>query len=251
MSYKNSGFKKEDDFVEALNNKKVCEINQNLKFTLSKIFGNLDENEIIKCELIKNFVKPDFYITYKNITKNVSLKTGRTVVVHEEYLSTLIPFLKSIGLSEKSASFFAKYCYGDDSTDGNGVVEYSYLEMKMRYDKDIKSFNNEVMSNKDFIKKAIKRFLFKGSKEENIEADYIYFGTINYGVLCSQQQIFRHLDRRDWAFMENPHIGPLQFKSHYREHSNDPYKEKRRHQCDIWWANLGADMEYISERYDG
>lgn len=249
--YKNPGLIKEDEFVYALNNKKYGSLSENLQFMLKKIFDQINDEEIIHCELVPDFQKPDFKISVNGISKTVSLKSGHTTVIHEEYFKTFIPFLLEAGMSQESVDFLLYFCYADGTKDGTGIDQYDFNMLKVKYALDIKRFNKEVMNNKDLIKKVVYRCMFKGSKEQNIEADYIYFGSVKYGFLCSKKQIFRHLERRDWAYMDNPHIGPLQLRPHYRGHNLGDYKEKRRHQMDVWWANLAPDLEYISERYDG
>ena len=70
------------------------------------------------------------------------------------------------------------------------------------------------------------------------------------GYFCTKRQIFTHIDNRKWGFMNNPHIGPLQFRAHIRgKKFEDEEKEKGRHQIYLWWANLGDDIKFISERY--
>ena len=51
--------------------------------------------------------------------------------------------------------------------------------------------------------------------------------------------------------MDNPHISPIQFRPHARYIGKEIKNEKRRWEIDFWWANLGADLDYIAERYDG
>lgn len=79
----------------------------------------------------------------------------------------------------------------------------------------------------------------------------IYHGDIHYGVVCSKTQILKHIDYRNWAYMNNPHIGPIQFRAHARYIGKEIKNEERRWEIDFWWANLGADLDYIAERYDG
>ena len=134
--------------------------------------------------------------------------------------------------------------------DGSGKKRYDYIEIRRALDKRIKDLNKEFNSNKDFVKAVIERLMFKGGQEDNIEADFIYHGDIHYGVICSKSQIFKHVDHRDWDFMDNLHIGPIQFRPHARYVDGDTKKEKSRWKIDFWWATLAADLDYIAERYD-
>lgn len=250
MKY-NNGIEKEQEFVYSLNNKKYGELSNNLRHMIKQIFGFLSDDEIIKSELIPHYQKADFSITVKGITKTISLKTGRTTVVHSEYFKTLIPFLKKMGVSEELTNFIQFYCHRDGTIDGTGDDDISYIDMKIKYKSEIDKFNSEMIKNKLLVKELIKRCLFNGTENNVIKADYVYFGTINFGSLVSEMQVMKHIERRKWAFMDNPHIGPLQFKSHYHGKQEDEHRQKQKYECVFWWANLGPDIEYISERYDG
>ena len=114
------GFVAENAMINALNNKRVKELNDNLKNMLERLYGCLDEDEIVKCEKMTGFYKPDFIVTYKEKRKYVSMKTGNAVTVHEEQLSTFISFLHKNGYSRQSLDTIKLYQYGDGTTDGTG-----------------------------------------------------------------------------------------------------------------------------------
>lgn len=249
--YKNKGFVNEEYFVQELNNKNVSQINSNLTNMLERIYGTLDSQEKVQCRLIDGFIKPDICITYKGVEKYVSIKSGGAHGVHEEQIKTLIPFFKECGMDEREINLFLKLFYRDGTLDGTGEKALDYIESRFEYQEDINEFNKSVNSKKELVEKVIHHCLFKGANADNIEADYIYFGTVKYGVICSQKQIKKHIERRTWDYMENPHIGPLQFRAHYYNEVRDSQFHQRRHQCDFWWARLREDLEYISDRYWG
>ena len=249
--HKNIGRLKEDEFVFAINGKRGDELSHNLKHILREIFGPFDGQEVLKCGLVDKLQKPDFYIEYKGNRKYISLKTGRAEIVAEEHLKLFLDYLRRWHLSIESQKTFLYYHFGDGTMDGSGEKRFQYFELIRILGPRIKKLNEELNQNKDFIKDLIHRCLFKGTMESNIPADYIYFGDVNYGVVCNEKQIFKHVDRRTWEFMDNPHIGPIQFRPHARYINTPIKKEKLRWKVDLWWANLSADLEYIAERYDG
>jgi hypothetical protein len=179
------------------------------------------------------------------------LKTGRAQTVAEGDLKAFLNYLRSWHLSVESQKTFLYYHFGDGTMDGSGEKRMEYFQLVQKLSQRIVLLNEELNRNKDFIKDVVHRLVFKGWTEDSIPADYIYFGDVNYGVVCSEAQIFKHIDRRDWAFMDNPHIGPIQFRPHARYINSPIKKEKSRWKIDFWWANLSADLEYIAERYDG
>ena len=249
--HKNIGRLKEDEFVATINGKKAKDLSHNLKHTLREMFGLFDGEEVLKSGLVDKLQKPDFYIEYKGIRKYVSLKTGRAETVSEEGLKQFLAFLRSWNLSIESQKTFLYYHFGDGTMDGSGKERMPYFDLVAILKDRILALNAELNRSKDFIKEVIHRMLFKGTVEANIPADYIYFGDVNYGVVCSEAQIFKHVDRRTWEYMDNPHIGPIQFRPHARYIGSQIKKEKSRWKVDFWWANLSADLEYIAERYDG
>ncbi|MGM9874166.1 MAG: hypothetical protein ACI31G_04620 [Bacilli bacterium] len=249
--HKNPGIFKEEEFVFKLNNKKFKELTNNFKNMINEIFGVVDDNQLIECSLHPGFQKPDVKIKCADREVYVSIKSGRATEIHEESVKDFVLFLKAEGISRESIKTVLFYIYGDGSYDGSGKRRYEYNELRMMLRTRIKLLNIELNKSKDFVKKVIEKYLFKGSRKEFIEADYIYFGNADYGVICNKKQIFKHIDVKNWSFMSNPHIGPLQFRPHAR-YINKPVKnEKYRHIVDIWWANLFEDLDYISSRYNG
>lgn len=249
--HKNIGRLKEDEFVEAIDGKRAEELSHNLKHILREMFGLFDGKEILRCGLVEKLQKPDFYIEYKGIRKYVSLKTGRAEIVSEEHIIPFLKYLRTWHLSEESQKTFLYFHFGDGTMDGSGAQRIDHHTFMAKLGPRIALLNQELNQNKDFIKDVIHRCLFKGTLETNIEADYIYFGDVNYGVVCSKTQIFKHVDRRDWSFMDSPHIGPILFRPHARYINKPIKKEALRWKVDFSWANLSADLEYIAERYDG
>lgn len=243
---KNRGLSNEQDICNQLNNKKVCEINPNLKTMLRRIFGPIDDDQIIRSEQIEGTMKPDLKITYKSVTKYVSIKSGHACFVHEEQVSTLIPFLNELGYAKTDVDIFLTLLYRDGTTNGLGEKSLEFIESRVKNADLINEFNKIFNSKKENVERIINRCLFTGAKDTNIPAEFIYFGNANFGVVCSKTQIQKHINRRTWDYMHNPHIGPLQF----RAHSFDKTSSKR-HQCDFWWARLREDLEYIEERYWG
>ncbi len=249
--HKNIGRLKEDEFVEALNNKRAGELSHNMKHILREMFGFFKEDDIVKCALVDHYQKPDFYIEFKGEKKYVSLKSGSSTTVAQEGLKQFLAFLREWNLSEEGQKTFLYYHFGDGTLDGSGNKRLDYFELVRRLQTRIVALNKELNANKEFVKAVIERCLFKGTWEGNIEADYIYHGDVNYGVVCSKAQILKHVDKRTWEYMDNLHIGPIQFRPHARYINDRIKKEEYRWKVDFWWAKLSADLEYIAERYDG
>lgn len=253
--HKNIGRLREDEFVLAINGKKAGELSHNLKHLIREMFGLFDPEEVLKCELVDHYQKPDFFIEYKGERKYVSLKTGKAEGVGQERLKAFIMYLRENGLSNRGQQTILLYHFGDGTNDGSGKERLDYNELRIKLKGRLRELNEELNDSVDFVLQAVEKWMFKGGCEDNIPADYIYYGDIEFGFCCSRQQIMKHIKKRanaaNWSFMDNPHIGPIQFRPHARYFGKPIASEEKRWKVDFWWANLAADLAYISERYDG
>lgn len=245
----NVGLLKEKELVLALNDKQICDLNQNLKFMVKEIFGFVDEKQKLKCELIDGYIKPDFSITYNGITKYVSMKSGRSKDVHQENIKKFILFMRGLNISKKTQQTILLYQYGDLTMDGSGKERLPYEELRYRLRERISEANEELNSNKEFIKTIVNRVIFKGTFEENTPADFVYFGDVNYGVVVSKKQIYRFIEVKNQKFISNLHIGPIMFRPHARYIGKEIKNENNRHLIDFYWPNYEADLRYIARRF--
>ena len=80
----NHGFLREDEMVYHLDKRKVKDLSNNLYHMMQELYGVLDEEEVITCYKTDDFIKPDFVIIYKDEARYVSMKSGRSEIVHSE-----------------------------------------------------------------------------------------------------------------------------------------------------------------------
>ena len=246
------GFVAENAMINALNNKRVKELNDNLKNMLERLYGCLDEDEIVKCEKMTGFYKPDFIVTYKEKRKYVSMKTGNAVTVHEEQLSTFISFLHKNGYSRQSLDTIKLYQYGDGTTDGTGEKRMNWRETYETYSHRIRKANEEFNNNKIKIYKVVDRLLFQGVDVSAEPADAIYHGDVDKGVLITKESTEKYFAFKSWNQYDALHIGPFFLKPHSRFVGvpDDRIKnEHLRHKIQINWANMKADMLYIDKYF--
>jgi hypothetical protein len=249
--HENPGFLNERQIINKLNNTKFKDLTNNLKFLIQEMFGICNEEDVIKSGLIVNFQKLDIYIELNGIRKYVSLKSGQATTIAEENLKLFIKYLRSKNISTKSLKTILYYHFGDGTLDGSGEKRMEYITLRIKTQKIIKELNEELNKNLDFVIDFVIRSMFKGTNENNIEADYIYFGNVEYGVLASKKQVIKHLQRKSYKFLNNPHIGPIQFRPHARYFNKEIKSEKRRWTVDFYRPNLSGELSYISNRYDG
>ena len=249
--HKNIGFYKEDEMVLLFDNKKFCELSNNGKYCAKELFGHLKDEDTFKSEKVPDFIKPDFSISCNGETHYISMKSGRSNIVHQEYIIEFCKFLRNQGISTNTIKTILLYHYGDGTLDGSAKERFPLQKLKFLLENRIKEANKELNQNKEFVLMIIKRAVLKGTKEENIEADYLYHGDADYGVLVSKTQLMKHCNRRDWKWMDNLHIGPLLLNPHARYIGKEIKREKSRQRLEFSWPNLREDLEYISSRYDG
>ncbi len=225
-------------------------MNNNIRFLLRNLYGPLDEDEFVHCCKTDDSFKVDLIITYKGIVKNVSIKTGRAEIVHNEILNNFVAFLENEGISESTIRTIRLFHYGDGTIDGTGKNRMSYLEIASLLKDDIEQANSELNYRKEFVLKTIYHCVFKGAKKENPEIDAIYFGTKDYGIMATKKQIITHIRKRNFGFYENLHIGPLLLRPDARYSRKEIVDERKRNRIVLYWPNLNADIEYISKRYN-
>lgn len=246
----NNGIYKEDEMIFHLNDKKFGEVSNNLRNLLTALFGTLEEEEVIHATKTEGFIKPDFILECSKGKKYLSMKTGRAETVHQEFIRPFICFLREQGISNRTLRTILIYHYGDGTIDGSGEARIEYNRLRTLLEPEIARANEELNADKDFVWKVMERCLIIGTVEGAIPIDGIYFGDYRYGVLATTGQIKKHIYRGNWKWMKNLHIGPLQLRPHARYYGKDIKSQKRRDKIDLYWANLGSDIDYISSRYD-
>ena len=145
----------------------------------------------------------------------------------------------------------ALFHYGDGTTDGHDPENRkSYEDLSYELRDRIKQANKELNSHMDFIIAVVERCLFKGSNEDNIEADCVYVGDREYGVVATKKQFLKNLYRRGFDYFTHLHIGPLLLRPHSRYVNRKVEDERNRERLVAFWPHLREDIEYMSRRYN-
>ncbi len=249
--HKNIGIYKEEEMILLFNNKKIKDLSNNGRYIIKEIFGHVDQEQTIFCEPIEGYIKPDFVIKYKDETKYVSMKSGSSEIVHQEYVKNFCKFLLEKGISKRTIQTILLYQYGDGTLDGSGKNRMPYEKLRYLLNERIESANDELNKNKDFVLEIVKRTLFKGSNDNSIEADYIYHGDAEFGVVVSRQQIMKHCMRREWKWITALHIGPIMLRPHARYIGKKIKRPRSRERLEFYWPKFYFELDYISKRYDG
>ena len=246
----NRGFILEDQMVTRLDKKRFKELENNLKHLLLELYHDIEDNELITCEKQDGFYKTDIKVTCKNKTFNVSLKTGKADVIHEERIKTFILFLRENGISTETQKTILLYQYGDGTLDGTGKTRYNYDELMFYFRDRIQKANEELNRSVDFKLKVLDHCMFTGVIDNPVIADAVYHGNLDYGIVVKRSQIENHIRRKNYDFYKNLHIGPIMLRPHARYVNKSATNEDRRHKIECYWPNLSDDIDYISRRYN-
>ena len=115
---------------------------------------------------------------------------------------------------------------------------------------EIKAANIELNRNRELVVDYVTKFLFHGNHEDLPSADYIYFGTPDFGVLASENQVIKYLQRKNWNYINSLHLGPVIFGPRARFINHDERQPQRRYYVAFKWGRLSNDIDYISRHYD-
>lgn len=245
------GFYEEERLCNEINNKKFKELSNNMKTFLESIYGlgSIRKKDIIYCKKVDGFYKPDIAITVNGTTKYVSIKSGKAESIHSERIKTFILYLRALGISKETQKTILLYQYGDGTMDGTGKRRMTYDELRFLLKDRIKAANDELNRDKSFVQEFIKHCLFVGVIENPVPADSVYHGSVEYGVVATDKQILKHIERKSWSYYNNLHIGPILIRPHARYVNKKVTNEDRRHKVECYWPHLAEDIDYISKRY--
>lgn len=245
------GLKNELAIIKAINGRTYDELSNNMKNLVDAIYDDIDPHSRFYAEKCDPRGKPDIMITLDGEAHFISVKTGQAEAVHAEDIEKFILFLREHGISMRTQKTIVYFQYGDGTLNGSGPVRWNYEELLTRISNFIQDANEELNKNKQLILDAFDRFVFKGNYKDLPEADYLYHGNPDYGCICSKKQIIKHIQRRNWKYMRNLHIGPLQFRPYARFTEFQDTHPEKRFIVNIKWVGMGPDLDYISDRYNG
>lgn len=247
----NEGLLKEEEVIYELNGKKPDELSNNMTVLMKSLFGVLKHDEIIKCYKVDDSFKTDFVIEFDKRRRNVSMKSGKATIVHNEILTNFISFLSKNRISQRTLDTICLFHYGDGTIDGSGKGKRdSYENIIAGLNDRIKEANKELNADLDFIYKIVDRCVFKGSLDDNLEADCVYFGDKDYGIVATKRQFVRQIQKRGFDYFDHLHIGPLLLRPDARYVDKEIADERKRQRIVAYWPHLREDIEYMAKHFN-
>lgn len=240
----------EQDISNALNGKKVCELSHNMHHLVKTLFPTAKDDSLITSETYNDVCKSDIFVCCDGKKLNLSIKTGKSEILHNEILDKFLAYLESFHISEKTLNTIRLFHYGDDTLDGTGERRMDYNEIMFKYGDKIQEANYELNTSREFVKAVVNRVVFDGASEEYIKADAIYSGDLDYGVVATKGQIEKHLMKKYYSYYKSLHIGPVLLRPDAR-YVDQPIRDvRKRNRIIATWPKLTQDIGFISNRYD-
>lgn len=248
------GFSNEVALVLALNEKKVGELNSNLKQFIMEIARDkkitVAMDTIIESELVtSNKLKQDVIIQINKEKIYVSIKMGRGNSVHQEKIEEFITYLNENfeDVTEEIANAFRLFIWADgtlngkadikfDSTSGKVIGRFGGPDFKKLYPKERKLIQDFVDKHQEDL---MNRFLFVG--KNNSKVDYIYYGTpINGSWISSTKLIDYNLKEKEHNKTIN--LGKMGIQSWNANLKGTEASEKKRGQIQVKYGSLQKDL---------
>lgn len=242
------GFDNETRLMNALDNKKYGELNENLKKTITFISEKpVDDDEIINAYKLGGVNKTDLIIEFNSTPYNLSIKKGTGNSIHQEKVDEFVSFLKEeYCISDELKNDILYFIWGDGTLDGTGPVadRLSAVELKREYPEKIDNIKKFFHANK---KELIERFLIKGLKSDS-SPDYMYYGTPEEGIIVNANDALEWLsdDANEKTGTPLP-IGRLTFQAWNRNINGGDKSEKKRGVIQLKWGSVGQDLKTIAE----
>lgn len=246
----NIGVFKEEEMAILFHQKRYKDLSNNSRNVINNMFGHVSDDSIIHCERVLGNMKPDLKFTIGEETHYLSMKSGSNGIVHQENVFNFCHHLRKIGISDYTVDTILLFHFGDGTKDGTGIKRYPYKKVTSALEKRIIYANEELNENRKFVIHIVNRMIFKGSKEDNILAEYVYHGDAEYGVIVSRKQVLLNAKYNQYSFLDNLHIGPLIMHPHARYVGKKIKSEKKRNTIEFHWPNYFTNLRKIAVRYN-
>lgn len=241
-----TGIQNEYDFAIIINKKRVKDLNILLRNFIDDIFGQTNEDDVVKCKVDCKKKKYDIVICINDIEKKISIKKGIKNSVHMEEISSFIHFLIENNVSRNTIIEYLKYQYADGTTNGTGKIRLSANEYKKENQNKIDKINQE-LNKKELLEKAIDRFVLKGNKsDESIDA--LIYGVPNDFIWIKACDIKKVILSKQNHYSTAVHFGPLTVQPQDRCLNRNIKYESRRFCVQVKWYNIADDIiEFMNE----
>ena len=234
------GFDNEYNFVLALNNKRICELNPILQDLIHTIFNNIEDDVFIKAWCNHYKQKSDILIKIGSAIKGVSIKLGSRNSVHVEHIKEFLSFLKEHNVPDRIINNYLLFHYADGTNNNTGLNRINTESYKYNHQNELDEINRCFM-NKIIIMDAINRFVLKGNNSE-YEISAIILGRPNDFIWLKKEDIVNTLLLDINSYCTSPHFSNLVCQPMNRCINRNSKYEKYRDYVQIKWYSLFDDI---------
>lgn len=253
----NLGLQNEQDIINILDDTYVKDLPSFWKKFVCSLFPTALDDDLVHCYKEPPEKKQDICIMACGTRRNVSIKSGNGISVHEETINRFCGFLRWCGITEQSITFLKIYQYGDGTIDGTGEYRMSTKELIEKYPKEIKSFNEEVNNSSSLIM-IIRRFLSIGTPNNPSVVNCLYYGTKDGGIYCNMKMLCEYLAKKKYDNIKGIHFGPFTFYARYRglnkpkpvevDSLDELIFKRSRYYISVKWPSIEKDMnDFIAD----
>ena len=235
-----NGFQNEMQFIKKINNKKLKEIEYNLRLFIEDLYPKVDENDTIKCFKNRELQKGDIFISINDVVKSVSIKKGVKNSVHAEPISEFVHFLIENKMPRDMVINFLKYHYADGTTNGKGKNRMTVEEYKVKNQNSIDEIN-KFINQKEILVKAIDRFVLLGRNSDK-KIDAVLYGVPGDFIWIKSQDVYKILLKQKDKYSTSIHFSSLVYQPLNRCINGNPKYEKYRFISQLKWYNISDDV---------
>ena len=171
--------------AQYLNGKQVKDLNSNMLQFVTYIFGHLNGNSLISCNILNdNLIKPNICLVINGMKSYVSMSDGIGISVHEEQPNSIDNFLISLSAPLDVRNFIHDLCFSS----------YHTTEFIARERTNNPTRLNTAKSFFDTNKHTIIERAMKTGTLSNCCTEYVYSGDVNAGVVRNINDTIRILN---------------------------------------------------------
>jgi hypothetical protein len=244
----NSGLDNEKEILAALDQKETGTLKGPLKELVNFLYPQ--QTGLLFCKKAALHEKTDLILTLHDIPRYLSIKSGKAISVHEESLTTLIPFFRSLSIPEHILKTIVYFHYGDGTLDGSGPTRFTSNDLRRVCNSYFKEAT-QVLSDRRLMEPFFERFVFRGIDPNGHEVDALYYGDTKRGIYASREEILSSFFYFPYRHTGTINLGPLTYQPAVRNFYGYGEEEKRRNEAEIKWRGLYFDLGEIRRRKSG
>lgn len=221
------GLHNEEDLIHYLNGKRLAVLNEKWKQHISAMFPFIVPEDVIYARKFPDHkAKPDIIIRVRHTCVYVSVKSGKNPSIHQEDFFAFSRFLSRNSVDKRTLRIIQFYHFGETKKLNNNGVPFTREELQEQFSEYILWANNQ-LNRLSLIDAVINRAVIRGADSRRTAIDYLYYGSLQEGILLSREEIFTSV-RQIIDHQDRPiHFGALNYQPAGRKRTSIDYRYVR------------------------